>query len=92
MACHQWPGGYASGTVAGTVTRRYHGLLIAALPEPLGRTMMLNRFSNRFAFPGRIARTSSAVRSEPRRGEALAQTADTLREFRAGERLARVAL
>ena len=27
-------GGYASGTVAGVVTRRYHGLLIAALPAP----------------------------------------------------------
>ena len=25
-------GGYASGTVSGAVTRRYHGLLIAALP------------------------------------------------------------
>ncbi|MGC8495007.1 MAG: glycogen debranching enzyme N-terminal domain-containing protein [Syntrophobacteraceae bacterium] len=24
-------GGYASGTVAGAITRRYHGLLIAAL-------------------------------------------------------------
>ena len=29
-------GGYASGTVAGVATRRYHGLLIAALPAPLG--------------------------------------------------------
>jgi hypothetical protein len=29
-------GGYASGTVAGVPTRRYHGLLIAALPAPLG--------------------------------------------------------
>ena len=28
-------GGYASGTVSGAVTRRYHGLLIAALPAPL---------------------------------------------------------
>ncbi len=36
-------GGYASGTVCGVPTRRYHGLLIAALPSPLGRTMMLNR-------------------------------------------------
>ena len=36
-------GGYASGTVAGALTRRYHGLLIAALPAPLGRTMVLNR-------------------------------------------------
>jgi predicted glycogen debranching enzyme len=34
-------GGYASGTVAGIATRRYHGLLIAAFPAPLGRTMML---------------------------------------------------
>src|SRR5438552_3967596 len=29
-------GGYASGTVAGVVTRRYHGLLIAAPVVPLG--------------------------------------------------------
>ena len=35
-------GGYASGTVSGALTRRYHGLLIAALPTPFGRTMMLN--------------------------------------------------
>ncbi len=34
-------GGYASGTVSGIPTRRYHGVLIAALPAPLGRTMML---------------------------------------------------
>src|SRR5436305_7726527 len=36
-------GGYASGTVAGVPTRRYHGLLIAALPAPLGRTVMLGQ-------------------------------------------------
>ena len=35
-------GGYASGTVGGTPTRVFHGYLIAALPTPLGRTMMLN--------------------------------------------------
>jgi predicted glycogen debranching enzyme len=34
-------GGYASGTVAGGLTRRYHGLLIAALPAPLGRMLYL---------------------------------------------------
>jgi predicted glycogen debranching enzyme len=33
-------GGYASGTVSGAVTRRYHGLLTAALPAPFGRTVM----------------------------------------------------
>ena len=35
-------GGYASGTVAGVNTRRYHGLLVAALPNPHGRVMMMN--------------------------------------------------
>jgi len=36
-------GGYASGTIAGIATRRYHGLLIAALPAPLGRCVMLGQ-------------------------------------------------
>jgi predicted glycogen debranching enzyme len=40
-------GGYASGTVAGVVTRRYHGLLIAALPAPFGRRMMFSHLSER---------------------------------------------
>ena len=35
-------GGYASTTIAGTITRRYHGFLIAALPPPLGRMVVLN--------------------------------------------------
>jgi predicted glycogen debranching enzyme len=35
-------GGYASGTIGGAATRRFHGKLIAALPAPLGRFMMLN--------------------------------------------------
>src|SRR5690349_9918141 len=35
-------GGYASGTISGASTRRYHGLLIAAHPAPLGRVMMVN--------------------------------------------------
>src|SRR5436305_2854976 len=44
---HEWlvtngRGGYASGTLAGAATRRYHGLLVAALPAPLGRLMMFN--------------------------------------------------
>src|SRR5687767_4958232 len=38
-------GGYASGTISGSVSRRYHGLLIAALPAPLGRVMMLNHLA-----------------------------------------------
>jgi predicted glycogen debranching enzyme len=34
-------GGYASGTVSGNSTRRYHGLLIAALKPPVGRTQLV---------------------------------------------------
>jgi predicted glycogen debranching enzyme len=33
-------GGYASGTVAGVLTRRYHGLLVAALQPPVSRTLL----------------------------------------------------
>jgi predicted glycogen debranching enzyme len=35
-------GGYASGTIGGFNTRRYHGWLIASLPAPHGRVMMAN--------------------------------------------------
>jgi predicted glycogen debranching enzyme len=35
-------GGYASATISGAITRRQHGFLIAALPPPLGRTVVLN--------------------------------------------------
>ena len=35
-------GGYASGTVAGSQTRRYHGLLVAALQPPVGRTQLVS--------------------------------------------------
>ena len=34
-------GGYASGTIAGGMTRRYHGLLIAALQPPVGRMYLV---------------------------------------------------
>ena len=35
-------GGYASGTIAGSQTRRYHGLLVAALHPPVGRTQLVS--------------------------------------------------
>ena len=34
-------GGYASGTIAGCATRRYHGILLAALHPPVGRTQLV---------------------------------------------------
>ena len=44
-------GGYASGTVSGVVTRRYHGMLIAALPSPFGRVVMLSHVGEQLRFP-----------------------------------------
>src|SRR3954465_520239 len=44
-------GGYASGTISGAVTWRYHGLLIAALPAPLGRVFMFNHLCEYLRFP-----------------------------------------
>src|SRR3989442_11407791 len=41
--CTNGIGGFASGTVAGTLTRRYHGLLVAALKPPLGRTLLCSK-------------------------------------------------
>jgi predicted glycogen debranching enzyme len=45
-------GGYASGTVVGVLTRRYHGALVAALPAPLGRLVMVSQISERIRLPG----------------------------------------
>jgi predicted glycogen debranching enzyme len=45
-------GGYASGTVPGVVTRRYHGILIAALGAPHGRTVMLNHLAEQLRLSG----------------------------------------
>jgi predicted glycogen debranching enzyme len=44
-------GGYASGTLAGIATRRYHGLLVAALPAPVGRMLMLGQLSEVLRLP-----------------------------------------
>jgi len=35
-------GGFACGTLAGNATRRYHGLLIASLNPPVGRTLLVS--------------------------------------------------
>jgi predicted glycogen debranching enzyme len=45
-------GGYASGTVAGMLTRRHHGMLVASLPAPIGRIVMLNHLLERVRLPG----------------------------------------
>ncbi|SNB46864.1 amylo-alpha-1,6-glucosidase [Geobacter sp. DSM 9736] len=43
-------GGYAAGTVGGALTRRYHGMLIAAYPAPLGRVLVFNKLTELLRF------------------------------------------
>jgi len=45
-------GGFASGTVAGNLTRRYHGLLMAALKPPLGRTLLVSKLDETAGYLG----------------------------------------
>jgi predicted glycogen debranching enzyme len=73
-------GGYASGTISGAATRRYHGLLIAALPAPLGRWMMFNHLSELLRLPNG---TQLQIGGEERAGGVLElYGADHLVEFR----------
>ncbi|MBX7168952.1 MAG: glycogen debranching enzyme N-terminal domain-containing protein [Pirellulales bacterium] len=46
-------GGYASGTLCGAPSRRYHALLVAALPAPLGRFVMFNHLAEDLRLPDR---------------------------------------
>ena len=45
-------GGYASGTIAGTLTRRYHGLLVASLKPPVERTLLFTKIDERVRYAG----------------------------------------
>jgi predicted glycogen debranching enzyme len=45
-------GGFACGTVGGLLTRRYHGLLMAALKPPVGRTLLLAKLDDTAAYDG----------------------------------------
>src|SRR5450432_1840634 len=73
-------GGYASGTLAGVITRGFHGYLVAALPTPLGRVMMLNDLLEKVELPdGNSIQLSGEERmNAPFR----AHGSDYLQEFR----------
>src|SRR5512135_2300847 len=45
-------GGYASSSIAGANTRRYHGLLVAALKPPSARTVMLSKLDEEVEVAG----------------------------------------
>jgi predicted glycogen debranching enzyme len=52
-------GGYASGTVIGASTRKYHGLLIAALSPPHGRYHMMNHVTEEVIINERLYQLNS---------------------------------
>jgi predicted glycogen debranching enzyme len=45
-------GGFACGTIAGTLTRRYHGLLFAARTPPVGRTLLCPKIDGEVTYDG----------------------------------------
>ncbi|RKI69170.1 glycogen debranching protein [Corallococcus sp. AB049A] len=79
---HEWlltngRGGYASGTVVGCNTRRYHGLFIPTL-EKLGRTVLMARLEETALVDGERYRLTSEEHAE---GGALDDGARHLRHF-----------
>jgi predicted glycogen debranching enzyme len=46
-------GGFASSTIAGLNTRRYHGLLVAATRPPVGRMVLLSKLEETLVLDGR---------------------------------------
>jgi hypothetical protein len=73
-------GGYASGTMSGVATRRYHGLLIAAHPAPIGRVMLFNHLTEQFQIPNQSEIEIGGV--ERTGGVLEIYGATALREFR----------
>src|SRR5881397_3096694 len=52
-------GGFASGTVSGVRTRRYHALLLTATTPPAGRMALVNGFDAWLDLPGGSVALSS---------------------------------
>jgi predicted glycogen debranching enzyme len=73
-------GGYASGTVCGVPTRRFHGLLVASLPAPHGRMMMLNDVAEEVYLPDGSGHRLGGEEHEPT--TAPLPGTEYLREFR----------
>lgn len=44
-------GGYAMGSLSGATTRRYHGLLVAALRPPVARTVLVTKMDEEMELP-----------------------------------------
>ncbi len=53
-------GGYASSTILGANTRRYHGLLVAANKPPSGRTVLLSKLEETVVIDGEKVELASS--------------------------------
>jgi predicted glycogen debranching enzyme len=71
-------GGYAAGTVAGVATRRFHGILVAALPAPLGRCLALAALDETLRLEPDVTERLSGIAPF---GGPVHTPANTLREF-----------
>ncbi|MDQ1274263.1 MAG: hypothetical protein QG591_2893 [Planctomycetota bacterium] len=54
-------GGYASSTILGSNTRRYHGLLMAATKPPLGRALLLSKLEEFLCLEGKETPLSTNI-------------------------------
>ena len=54
-------GGYASSTVSGMNSRRYHGLLVAATTPPIGRLVMLSKLEEALIIDGERIELSTNI-------------------------------
>lgn len=71
-------GGFASSTVSGIHTRRYHGLLIAATKPPVGRMLMVSKFEETLV----VGNQSFDLSANQYPGAIHPRGFDYLREFR----------
>ena len=76
-------GGFASGTVSGIRTRRYHGLLLTATTPPTGRVMLVNGIEASAVTPrGRFALSTHLYQPGVRHPDGVSRLLDfTLRPW-----------
>src|SRR5262249_25284820 len=72
-------GGYASTTVMGNSTRKYHGLFLPNLPDPFGRTVIIPRLDILIKVNGK---TISLGGAESPVGKISSHSHDYLKEFK----------
>jgi predicted glycogen debranching enzyme len=78
-------GGYASGTIAGIPTRKYHGLFVPNLAAPKGRHIMISRCDESVVTPTRRLHLGGAEFEHER---FVGESHHYLREFRLDHRIA----